>query len=186
MARYVVSSAAVPVPGNSTTSRAVHPRCPQPREDVPPLRRTGTRGSRTPPRGNRPSSQGRGRHPPRARPVRQPSVTWSSPRSRQPASPELVRVCARPSCGALLLHPSCFCPHTRCLFSNISPTEGRGCCGNCCRLPPTQFPSLASLQVTTIPRVQGDPLLEIALLSCASTDSTQKLTSTFQQQPQCR
>ena len=34
----------------------------------------------------------------------------------------------RPSCGALLLHPSCFCFHPRCLFSNISPTEGRGCC----------------------------------------------------------
>ena len=105
-------------------------------------------------------------------------LTFVLARLRHPDTPELVRVGARqschlvpgkddglcppsewsPSCDALLLLPSWSCSHTRCLFSNISPTEGRGCCGNCCRLSPIQFPSLASLQVTTIPRVQGDPL----------------------------
>ena len=74
-------------------------------------------------------------------------------RLRHPVLPVLVRVGARrsfhlvpeetevvstlcpgvstsawsPSCSALLLLPSCFRSHPRCLFPNISPTEGRGC-----------------------------------------------------------
>ena len=170
MARFVISSAAVPIPGNSTTSRAVpsslssasrgRAPCEDPEpgevarhheESVRHLKREvfillgldlcDSQASRAPPRGLASVDE----------------LTFVQARLRQPDTPELVRVGARQSCDALLLHPSCFCTHTRCLFSNISPTEGRGCCGNCCRLPPPQFPSLAPLQVAQIPRVQNDP-----------------------------
>ena len=59
-----------------------------------------------------------------------------------------------PSCSALLLLPSCFCSHPRCLLPNISPTEGRGCCpGKVAVTPKVSVTKLLSTCLADPPKV---------------------------------